>query len=594
MVSNYSKSEQCIEKLDICKSIAEWAITCRVPHSTITKLLHVLSPFHPELPLSSRTLLNTPNVTSVTHLETGEFCYFGIKSALSKVVSDNDSVNEILISFNVDGIPLFKSSKLQFWPILGLVKNIKQSKTFVISIFCGKSKPKPLDLFLNPFIEELTELLNTGFTNACGKYYDIKVHSFICDAPARAFLKCTKSHTGYSSCDKCVVSGEYYKNKIVMDSLTCQKRTNESFRQQIDEEHHMSHSPLVRLPIDLIETFPIDYMHNVCLGIVRKLLHIWIGGPLNVRVPNRKIKIISENLLNLKQMIPREFNRKPRSLEEISYWKATEFRTFLIYLGPLVLKDVLDVAVYENFLAFHFSISVLISEKHLQKFSLSCIKSIINIFITHSKSLYGLEFLIYNVHLVSHICDDVKLFGKLDNFSAFPFENYLGELKSLIKAPTNPLQQIHRRLMEKNLFVSIPVSPVKHLNLIMEQSSGPLIYPGRIKWKKQFTKIYFHDTVLITVSHSKADSYCSTLNGEKIIQIHNIASTASNQIYIIGKEFLEYSDFYKYPYPSSELNIFMVEKLSKIEIYPINEISGKVIVFPFRKKSLAMPIIHTL
>lgn len=128
----------------------------------------------------------------------------------------------------------------------------------------------------------------------------------------------------------------------------------------------------------------------------------------------------------------------------------------------------------------------------------------------------------------------------------------------------------------------------------MEHSSGPLIYPGRIKWKKQFTKIYFHDTVLITVSHSKADSYCSTLNGEKIIQIHNIASTASNQIYIIGKEFLEYSDFYKYPYPSSELNIFMVEKLSKIEIYPINEISGKVIVFPFRKKSLAMPIIHTL
>lgn len=138
-------------------------------------------------------------------------------------------------------------------------------------------------------------------------------------------------------------------------------------------------------------------------------------------------------------------------MEEISYWKATEFRTFLIYLGPLVLKDVLDVAVYENFLAFHFSISVLISEKHLQKFSLSCIKSIINIFITHSKSLYGLEFLIYNVHLVSHICDDVKLFGKLDNFSAFPFENYLGELKSLIKAPTNPLQQIHRRLMEKKL-----------------------------------------------------------------------------------------------------------------------------------------------
>ncbi|KAJ8952617.1 hypothetical protein NQ314_007500 [Rhamnusium bicolor] len=66
-------------------------------------------------------------------------------------------------------------------------------------------------------------------------------------------------------------------------------------------------------------------------------------------------------------MIPLEFNRKPRSLDELQYWKATEYRTFLIYLGPLVLKDILDVAVYENFLAFHFSITILLSERLKKK-----------------------------------------------------------------------------------------------------------------------------------------------------------------------------------------------------------------------------------
>jgi len=40
--------------------------------------------------------------------------------------------------------------------------------------------------------------------------------------------------------------------------------------------------------------------------------------------------------------------------------------------------------------------------------------------------LYGLEFAAYNVHLLTHICDDVEIYGPLDECSSFPFENYLG------------------------------------------------------------------------------------------------------------------------------------------------------------------------
>ena len=35
----------------------------------------------------------------------------------------------------------------------------------------------------------------------------------------------------------------------------------------------------------------------------------------------------------------------------------------------------------------------------------------------------------YNVHGLIHIAEDVKRFGPLDSYSAFPFENYLGHLK---------------------------------------------------------------------------------------------------------------------------------------------------------------------
>lgn len=30
----------------------------------------------------------------------------------------------------------------------------------------------------------------------------VQISSVICDAPARAFVKAVKSHTGYSGCDK--------------------------------------------------------------------------------------------------------------------------------------------------------------------------------------------------------------------------------------------------------------------------------------------------------------------------------------------------------------------------------------------------------
>ena len=50
----------------------------------------------------------------------------------------------------------------------------------------------------------------------------------------------------------------------------------------------------------------------------------------------------------------------------------------------------------------------------------------------------------YSVHGLIHIAEDVKRFGPLDSYSAFPFENYLGHLKQLLRKPQSPLQQIRR------------------------------------------------------------------------------------------------------------------------------------------------------
>lgn len=220
----------------------------------------------------------------------------------------------------------------------------------------------------------------------------------------------------------------------------------------IDDDHHISEMPLLRLPIDLIKCFPTDYMHNICLGVVKKLLFTWLRGPLQVRLSSKQVGIISNHLLSLRKNIPTEFNRKPRALEELHNWKATELRFFLLYSGPIVLKNVVDRSVYENFLLLHFAVSVLLSSKHIRNITLSSVRKMLHVFINHcNNSLHGLVFITYNVHLLSHICDDVEVYDTLNEISAFLFENYLRCLKQLVKSPTKPLQQIHRRITEMNV-----------------------------------------------------------------------------------------------------------------------------------------------
>ena len=57
--------------------------------------------------------------------------------------------------------------------------------------------------------------------------------------------------------------------------------------------------------------------------------------------------------------------------------------------------------------------------------------------------------IVYNLHSLSHLLDDVLRYGSLDNFSCFGFESYLNRLKALVRGTKNPLKQAARRLLEK-------------------------------------------------------------------------------------------------------------------------------------------------
>lgn len=58
----------------------------------------------------------------------------------------------------------------------------------VISVWCGPGKPTDLNEYLGPFVNELKEALMNGI-RVNMHIITVICHCFICDSPARAFIK---------------------------------------------------------------------------------------------------------------------------------------------------------------------------------------------------------------------------------------------------------------------------------------------------------------------------------------------------------------------------------------------------------------------
>ncbi|CAG7785804.1 unnamed protein product [Allacma fusca] len=59
--------------------------------------------------------------------------------------------------------------------------------------------------------------------------------------------------------------------------------------------------------------------------------------------------------------------------------------------------------------------------------------------------------MVFNVHNIFHLADDCKRYGPLESFSSFPFESHLGYIKRNIRENHHPIQQLRRRIEEKEM-----------------------------------------------------------------------------------------------------------------------------------------------
>ena len=72
-------------------------------------------------------------------------------------------------------------------------------------------------------------------------------------------------------------------------------------------------------------------------------------------------------------------------------------------------------------------------------------------FVEHFSQLCGSNTVAYNVHNLIYLADDALKQGCLENISAFSNENFFGHVLKLVKKPSQPLQQLIRRLIESKI-----------------------------------------------------------------------------------------------------------------------------------------------
>jgi hypothetical protein len=546
--SSCSFQEESTPKLfDLRNDLRKWAIHHNITGLAVNDLLgtlkqHKLLNF---LPHDHRTLLNSKINCNKRSIGDGWYCHLGVAKSIRYQIDQGcirlaDISNVTLkLALSFDGLPVSKSTSSQFWPIQG---NIEESTfgVFVIGLYHGVTKPSCVKEYLKDLITELIDLKTNGLLFNRTKVI-VLTNAIIADAPARSFIKQCKSHNSYNGCEKCVVRGEW-SGRVIFPNDNCPVRSDESFLVQEDACHHIGLSPFIELGFPLVSGVPLDYMHLVCLGVVRKLLRSWVKGPIPYKLSNLILQQFSDKLLGYRYSCPKDFCRKPRSLKEVDLWKATEFRTFLLYTGLIAAKGFLTRPKYNHFLSLSIGVRILLSEKAQHPEWNAFSNNLLRDFVSKVPVLYSRDFLSYNMHSLIHLSADAKNHGPLDRISAFPYENNMQIIKRSLRAPFKPLEQAVARISERQQ-ISFPINLVK--NKPVECSKG---------------------------------NNCYRLKCGKVVLIK---SYDCNQSSFVCRKFLVRTELFSSPCKSSLLGISLVSKLSDELTLSATDIYCKCWLLPY-------------
>lgn len=402
-----------------------------------------------------------------------------------KICEENPNVYILSSTLNLDGAQIYNSSRSSLWPVQLYLNFLPPkirflSENIILStIYFGPKKPNITNLLyiLATEFDELEKKMITVYEK--DKFWNFVpiLIQCVCDLPARAEVQCFKGPTGKNGCSYCHHSGVPIKNlsnrttiRFPKQSSTPLLRTHKEtlvisqrvLAEDFSESNEKSSIKGVKGQsvlflfdhIDIINSVPTDYMHNVLLGSMKTLLEIWLGMKRIPQPPYKDYKIktvaarkqLEKRILSLKPHVT--FSRKPRSIFDIANFKAVEIQNLMFYYLRYALVGILPTLLIKNFEKLSAAIYILCKKEIQTNEIYSASEMLIN-FANEFEDIYGPGAMSMNVHLLKHYQAIIENCGPLWCYSMFGFENNIGRLKKYVCGTTDVLNQIAHKYVVK-------------------------------------------------------------------------------------------------------------------------------------------------
>jgi len=514
-----------------------------------------------------RTLRKTPRITHVKRVGRGSYVHFGLLKHLQLLLMhpSRSDVTSLSVQLHFDGVKITSGN---MWPQQGRVVHPFISPPFLIGTYYGVESVSDVKGYLVELIGEL-KFAETGFEHpVSGTTVTLSVDSVCADIPARAFIKQMPGHTGFFSCDKCFAMGETVGNTRCFVDGFCTLRSHQWFTTLREE-----FSPFQDLNLDMSLVFPIDYMHAICLGVMKSLIALWYTGP-SVR-PKRLRDALDKELLASHQCTPCDFNsRCCKPFGKHGDQKATQYRLFLLYIGPVLLRDFLTEVQYRHFAKLHYVISAMCSPQRMSADSLRYCDQLLHNFVDQLAELYGAHTVSPNFHYLFHLAGDYRLYGQLDNFSCFPYESNMSKIGAAITSPTHPASQLYRRFFEKATLAY----EMAESDILDDTKSEPINPPAGCDYflfrECCISNAYPNNAVLIGGKPAFVQAF-----DEREVMVY---------FYHDGVP------LYTRPTSSAEMGIVVVRDMYPVSSYfPISSIDCKCVAYRLSDHYVFLPILHT-
>ena len=388
--------------------------------------------------------------------------------------------NNISFTWNTDGIPIFKSSKYSIWPLYLAINELPVNKRWcsnniiLAGLWFSSLKPNMLT-FLRPFKESVSHLFTEGI-----EIFSPDIEgSFLCramllcgtcDLPAKALVYNMTQFNGYFGCTHCLQSGKQLSvgprssvhiYPFVPSNPTGPTRTTaqlEKFsRQAIEKGETVSGikgpSWLSTIPnYNIVDGNCLDYMHCVLLGVTKMLLKLWFDSEYHGELwyCGAKIEEADSKLMQIQP--PNSITRVPRSIQEHrKYWKASEYRAWLLYYSLPVMCNILPADYIGHHMLLVETVHTLL-RSCITPSMLKKAEKMIQHYCYKLQFYYSECYMTANVHHLLHLPQVVLDFGPLFAYSCFPFEGLNGSLLNYVKGTQHvPLQIVEAVSLSKKL-----------------------------------------------------------------------------------------------------------------------------------------------